>query len=103
MSTVVAEKKPGIPLVAGFRLRLADDWRRMHTRGTVIASGVMATVSAVGPELREAWRGMPDDLKSVIPPHLQQAIAYAILFCGFIAIRYTTIRREPPGGIDAPQ
>lgn len=85
----------GVPLVAGFRLRMADDWRRMHLRGTVIYSGVLGAVSAVGPVLREAWHSMPDDLKAVIPAHAQQAIAYAILFATIIGVRYTSIVRVP--------
>jgi hypothetical protein len=79
----------------GLRLRLADDWRRLHTRGTVWVSGGLGAVSAIGPILREAWRGMPEDLKLVIPAHVQQGIAYLILFTTIIAVRATTIQRVP--------
>lgn len=79
-----------------FKITLADDWQRLHRRGTVIVSGAFGAISAFGPVLREAWRGMPDDLKSVVPAHVQQAIAYAILFATIIGVRYTAIRRAPP-------
>lgn len=81
-----------------FKITLADGWRSLHKRGTVIVSSVFATVSAFGPVIREAWHDVPDDLKSVIPAHFQQAIAYAILFASIVAVRYTAIRRVPPPG-----
>jgi hypothetical protein len=77
----------------GWRVGLADNWRRLHTRGVVVASGFMSVVSLFGPELREAWGSMPDDLKQVIPATGQKAIAYAILFCTLVAIRYTALKR----------
>jgi DMSO/TMAO reductase YedYZ heme-binding membrane subunit len=83
-----------------FELRLADNWRSLHKRGTVVYTGVLGAISAFGPVIRDAWRGMPDDLKSVIPQHGQQAIAYTILFATIIGVRYTTIRRLPPPGDD---
>lgn len=82
-----------------WKITLADDWQRLHRRGTVIVSGAFGLVSAFGPVLRDAWRNMPDDLKTVIPAHVQQAIAYAILFATIIGVRYTAVRRvAPPGG-----
>lgn len=84
-----------------FRLTLADGWQKLHTRGTVILSAAMAAISAFGPEIREAWRNLPDDLKSIIPAHAQQGIAYAILFASIVAVRYTAIRRVPKEGADA--
>ncbi|MFL9883130.1 hypothetical protein PQR66_08845 [Paraburkholderia agricolaris] len=84
-----------------FRLTLADGWQKLHTRSTVILSTAMAAVSAFGPEIRDAWRNLPDDLKSIIPAHAQQAIAYAILFASIVALRYTSIQRVPKEGDDA--
>jgi hypothetical protein len=81
-----------------FKISLADDWRLMHRKGTFWFSTGMATISALGPEIRETWRSLPDDLKAVIPAHAQQAIAYTILFCCFLGVRYTTIQRVRPGG-----
>ena len=89
-----------IPFAKRFELRLADNWRSLHKRGVVVYSGALGAVSAFGPVLREAWRGMPDDLKSVVPAHVQQGIAYAILFATIIGVRYTSVRRVPPAGDD---
>ncbi|MBK5120875.1 hypothetical protein IQ288_13380 [Burkholderia sp. R-69980] len=83
-----------------FRISLADGWQQLHRRGTVILSTGLATISAFGPLIREAWHNVPDDLKSVIPAHAQQAIAYAILFTSIVAVRYTAIRRVPKEGDD---
>jgi DMSO/TMAO reductase YedYZ heme-binding membrane subunit len=96
MSTpILTSPVRGVPLVAGFRLHLADNWRNLHKRGVVIYSGAMGLVSAFGPILREAWHSMPDDLKAVVPANVQQAIAYTILFCTIIGVRYTSIRKAP--------
>lgn len=87
------------------KITLADGWQQLHRRGSVILSSTLAAVSALGPTIREAWHSVPDDLKSVIPAHAQQAIAYAILFSSIVAVRYTTIRRvpAPQGDSDVPQ
>lgn len=96
MSTPTVQlSTPGVPLAAGFRLHLADGWRSLHKRGVVVYSGVLGLISAFGPVLREAWRSMPDDLRTVIPANVQQAIAYTILFTTIIGVRYTSIRKAP--------
>ncbi|MBY4866789.1 hypothetical protein K6W76_09740 [Burkholderia anthina] len=86
-----------------WKVTLADDWRNLHKRGTVILSSVLAAISAFGPEIREAWHSVPDDLKSVIPAHFQQAIAYAILFATIVAVRYTAVRRVSPAAAPGDQ
>lgn len=88
------------PFINRFELRLADNWKRLHTRGVVLYSGTMGLISAFGPVLREAWHSMPDDLKAVVPATVQQAIAYTILFTTIIGVRYTSVRRVPPAGDD---
>ena len=80
-----------------WKVTLADDWRNLHKRGTVILSSALAAISAFGPEIREAWHSVPDDLKAVIPAHFQQAMAYAILFASIVAVRYTAVRRTCTG------
>jgi NADH:ubiquinone oxidoreductase subunit 4 (subunit M) len=82
------------------KITLADGWQQLHKRGTVILSGTLAAISAFGPVIREAWHTVPDDLKSIIPAHTQQAIAYAILFASIIAVRYTSVKRVPKEGDD---
>lgn len=84
------------------KIALADDWQKLHTRGTVILSTTLATISAFGPVIRDAWHNVPDDLRSVIPAHAQQAIAYAILFASIVAVRYTTVKHVPQDGDDGP-
>jgi hypothetical protein len=86
-----------------FKITLADGWQKLHTKGTVILSSGLAAVSAFGPVIREAWHSVPDDLKSVIPAHAQQAIAYAILFASIVAVRYTSVKRVPKEGGDDAQ
>jgi hypothetical protein len=86
-----------------FKLTLADGWQQLHKRGTVILSSALAAISAFGPVIRDAWHSLPDDLKSIIPAHTQQAIAYAILFASIVAVRYTAVRRVPKEGGDGTQ
>ena len=83
-----------------FKLTLADGWQQLHKKGTVILSTALAGISAFGPEIRAAWRNLPDDLRSIIPAHTQQAIAYAILFASIVAVRYTAIKRVQKEGDD---
>jgi len=83
------------------RICLADEWRTLHKRSSVIFSGFVGVVAPLGPVLRETWRSMPDDLKMVIPHSVQQGISYTILAATFVALRYTTIQRtdgKPEGG-----
>lgn len=77
------------------KISLANGWQQLHKKGVVILSSALATMSAFGPVIREAWHNLPDDLKAIIPAHAQQAIAYAILFASIVAVRYTAIRRVP--------
>lgn len=77
------------------KLILHPDWRELHKRVTVIVPGVLGAISAFGPEIRDAWRAIPDDLKTVIPAHVQQAISYAIFFCALIGANYVRLQRAP--------
>ncbi|KVP59356.1 hypothetical protein WJ91_12855 [Burkholderia ubonensis] len=86
-----------------WKITLADDWKGLHRRGTVILSSALAAISAFGPTLRDAWQGMPDDLKTIIPAHVQQGIGYAILFASIVAVRYTAVRRVAPPDAAAGQ
>lgn len=77
----------------GLEVALADDWKKLKTRGTVLFATAMAALQILGPELRDWWENMPDDIKSVIPANFQSGIKYAILFLMIIALRYTTVRK----------
>jgi hypothetical protein len=85
------------------QLTLADNWRRLHTRGTVIFSTAVGVVAPLGAVLRETWNGMPDDLKQYLPHSVQQAISYTILCATFLALRYTSVRRVPREPANGPE
>jgi cobalamin biosynthesis protein CobD/CbiB len=90
---------PLIPFTR-WRLALADNWRRLHTRGTVIAGAAFTTFVGFGPTLAVAWAGMPMELRAVLPQTVQQWIAYTIFGLTFLGIRYTTIKRVPKEAVD---
>ncbi|BAO88904.1 hypothetical protein [Caballeronia cordobensis] len=83
------------------KLTLADGWKQLHKRGTVIAGAVFTAVAGAGPLIAQAWAGMPPELKSVIPQNVQQWIAYTMFGLTFIALRYTSLRRKPKEDCDA--
>jgi len=78
-----------------FRIGLAEGWRRLHRKGTVIASLCFTTVVGTGPLIAQAWASMPPDLKAAIPQNVQQWIAYTLFGLVFLGLRYTTIERKP--------
>lgn len=82
-------------------IRLAEGWQRLHRSSTVIVSTTAAGISAFGPQIREAWRSIPDDIKSMIPAHAQQAVAWTIFFCVLVGLRYTVVELKPKGSGDA--
>jgi hypothetical protein len=82
------------------RLSLADNWQRLHKRGTVIAGAAFTALAGAGPLISQAWGGMPPELKAVIPQNVQQWIAYTLFGLTFIAIRYTSVHRVPKEGDD---
>ncbi|WP_423197844.1 Holin [Cupriavidus sp. H19C3] len=84
-----------------FRLGLADGWRQLHKRGTVIAGAAFTTVMGLGPLLVQAWGAMPPELKAVIPQNVQQWIAYTMFGLTFLALRYTAVRKKEKEGGDA--
>ncbi len=85
-----------------WKITLADNWRTLHRRGTVIASGVFAIITAAGPAIVEAWNSMPADLKALLPQGVQRYMAVAA-FLLILVIRYTAVRRVAPSAADAAQ
>jgi len=83
------------------KLTLADNWRQLHRKGTVIAGTLFTMVMGTGPLLVQAWGAMPPELKAVIPQNIQQWIAYTMFGLTFLALRYTTIRKKDKGDGDA--
>ncbi|MEQ0776188.1 hypothetical protein ABLT15_28175 [Paraburkholderia tropica] len=75
-----------------WRIGLADGWRGLHKRGTVIVSGSLAVVTACGPAIVEAWNQMPPDLKALLPQGLQRYAALAA-FLLIVIVRYTAVRK----------
>lgn len=80
-----------------FRIRMAEGWRGLHKKSSVVMSGLAGLIIPGATALREAWASMPPDLKAVIPQSMQQAISYTILAGIFIACRYTAIERKQKG------
>ena len=56
------------------------------------------TIVGAGPLLVQTWASMPPELKAAIPQNVQQWIAYTAFGLGFLALRYTTIKRAPKEG-----
>lgn len=84
------------------KLTLADNWRQLHKRGTIIAAGLFAALTAFGPAMVDAWNGMPPDLKALLPQGLTRWVSlgsYLLL----IVVRYTALRRTPKDDADKGQ
>lgn len=81
------------------KLALADNWRQLHKRGTVIVAGAFAAITAFGPSLIDAWNAVPPDLKSALPEGTARYVSTAA-FLLMIFVRYTTIRRGSQKGED---
>lgn len=85
------------------RLSMADNWKQLHKRGTVILASVCAAVTAFGPTLVDTWNLMPQDLKAALPEGTARWVSTAA-FVLLIVVRYTALRpREGKGGDDAAQ
>jgi len=78
-----------------WKITLADNWRTLHRRGTVILSGALALLTAAGPAIVEAWNSMPADLKELLPQGVQRYAAL-VAFALILIVRYTAVRRVPP-------
>jgi len=88
-------------MISKWRIGLADNWRRLHRKSTVIAGVLFTTVMSTGPLLSQAWGAMPAELKAVIPQNVQQWIAYTMFGLTFLALRYTALRKKEKEGDDA--
>lgn len=76
-----------------WKFGMADGWRRLHTKGTVLFAGAVGVIAPLAEVVRQTWAFVPDDLKEYLPHSLKQAISYTVLALAFIAIRYTTVKR----------
>lgn len=82
------------------KLTLADNWRQLHRKGTVIFASLCAAVTAFGPSIIEAWNMMPADMKGWLPQEWGRYLAIAA-FLLTIVIRYTALRGKDREGDDA--
>jgi hypothetical protein len=80
-----------------WRIRLADNWRDLHRKSTVIAGTTFAAITGFGPTLLDAWHALPDDLKSALPEGTARWVSMAA-FVLMIGFRYTKIERVAPEG-----
>ncbi len=78
------------------KITLADNWRQLHKKGTVIFATLCAAVTAFGPSIIDAWNMMPPDMKGWLPQEWTRYLAIAA-FVFTIVIRYTTIRKKEGG------
>lgn len=85
-----------------WKITLADNWKTLHRRGTVILSGAFALLTAAGPAIIEAWNSMPADLKGLLPQGAQRYLAVAA-FLLILVIRYTAVRRVAAPAADTTQ
>ncbi len=83
------------------KLTLADNWRQLHKKGTVILASFFAAVTAFGPTLVDTWNLMPQDLKAALPEGTARWVSTAA-FMLVIFVRYTALRKpEKKEGDDA--
>lgn len=74
------------------KIGLADNWRVLHRRGTVLAAGAFGAITALGPALLNAWAFIPQDLKDALP-HGTARIVATVAFALIIVVRYTAVRK----------
>lgn len=72
------------------KLRLVDDWEKVHTYSSTQLAATIGTVSVLSQFLEAAWSGMPEEVKSILPDRWRLAIAIFIACLGIIVARYTT-------------
>lgn len=77
-----------------WQIVLADDWQRLHKKGTVIFSATVGALIPLAEIVRQTWGFLPDDLKEYLPHSLKQAISYTVLCCAFLAFRYTSVQKK---------
>lgn len=76
------------------KLTLAENWRELHKRGTVILAAIFAAITGFGPTLLDAWNSIPPDLKAALPEGTARYVSSAA-FLLMIVVRYTSVRRAP--------
>ncbi len=75
------------------RITLADGWKRLHTKGTVILASAFAAVTAFGPMIIDAWNFLPSDMKDALPEGTARWVS-TIAFLLILVVRYTAMRPD---------
>lgn len=83
------------------KLGLAENWRQLHKKGTVILASFFAALTAFGPTLVDTWNLMPQDLKAALPEGTARWVS-TVAFLLVVIVRYTTLRKKDKGDGDAP-
>ena len=73
------------------KLTMADGWKQLHKKGTVIVASLFAAITAFGPTLVDTWNLMPQDLKAALPEGTARWVSTAA-FILVIFVRYTALR-----------
>lgn len=82
------------------KIRLVDDWKRIHTYGTARVAYVMAGVGALGPWVASAWVMIPQDLRDSLPHTARQAMAWVLFAIFLFSIRHVTMDPKPKASDD---
>ncbi|MBB3011617.1 hypothetical protein [Cupriavidus alkaliphilus] len=83
------------------KLTMADGWKQLHRKGTVIVASLFAAITAFGPTLLDAWNLLPQDLKNALPEGTARWVSTAA-FLLLVLVRYTALRpRDKKEGDDA--
>jgi len=82
-----------------WKIGMADNWRRLHRKGTVILASLFAAVAAFGPTLVDTWNLLPQDLKAALPEGTARWVS-TVAFLLVVFVRYTSIRKKDKGGRD---
>lgn len=82
------------------KLTMADGWKQLHRKGTVIVASLFAAITAFGPTLIDTWNLMPQDLKNALPEGTARWVSTAA-FLLLIFVRYTALRGKDKEGGDA--
>jgi len=76
-----------------WHIRMAEGWKSLHKKSTVIAASAFAAVTAFGPSLIDAWNMVPPDLKAALPEGTARWVSTAA-FVLLIFFRYTKIEKK---------
>jgi hypothetical protein len=77
------------------KITLADNWRSLHKRGTVILGLVFTALTGFGPSIVQAWNFIPADMKAALPAGVARYATMAA-FALMVLVRYTSVQKTDP-------